>query len=91
MSVHFVKKIVVIVKLTERIIEYKSSNDSANSVNLFLNHFTSYRFSNFGQIQNHFIYHNVNFVIVKKFECPLHKKDGLVHIADYTVNHKALF
>ena len=88
-SVCFVKRIAVVDKPTERIVEYKS--DSAKQCSSICASIVSISHSQFGQIKSLFTYRGVNFAIVQKFECAVHKNDGLVHIADCTVNCKAMF
>ena len=90
MSVRFLKKISVVEEPTGRIIEYKSSSDSTNPKSI-CSSIVSLTHDSFGQIENIFIYRGVNFVIAHKFECAVRKNDGLVHIVDCTVNHRALF
>ena len=89
-SVCFLKKISVVEEPTGRIIEYKSSNGSTNAKSI-CSSIVSLPNDSFGRIENIFTYRGVNFVVAYKFEFAVRKNDGLVHIADCTVNNKALF
>ena len=95
MSVCFEKKIAVVEKPTGRIIEYKSCSDSANpktNSSSIVSPTTSTTHDQFGQITSLFIYRGKHFAIMKMFECAVHKNnDGLVRVADCTINRKTLF
>lgn len=89
-AVCYLKRVSVIDNPTGRMIDYRSSNESATCFNVVSVNSKS-PVPQFGMIKNLFVYRGINFAILEIFECPVHTSDDIVHITNCTNTSRAVF
>jgi len=89
-SVSFSKKVCITEEPTGRVIEYRSiTPESAININYRDCTFVSFN-SQFGYIDRLFMYRGIDFAFITKFDCVVNISNGLVSIADITMNSQTI-
>ena len=89
-SVSFSKKMCITEEPTGRVIEFRSiTPESASNINYRDCTFVSFN-SQFGYIDRLFMYRGIDFAFITKFDYVVNISNGLVSIADITMNSQTI-